>query len=515
MNIIQVSNIYRAVIALKNSFLSGAVILMTANAISKILGAVFRIPLTYIVHEEGMAVYNTAFSIYVMFLSFIISGMPFAVQKLTAGSIARRDRAKAEATVRAAAAVLSSVGMIGTLIMWAGADFFALAMKEPRAVAAIKAAAPSVFFVACGAAVKSGFQGASDMLPTAVSQVIEAIIKLVAGYALAVMLIGGGTELAAAGAAGGVTIGELAATLMLGLWYVLSHRNTGVCECGRREILSELMSIALPMLCMSVVSSSLSVCDTSLLRHSLLRAGLGEEGARFVYGAYTGYAQTVLNLPAGLLAALGVSIIPIISGAAAIGNVERIRFVTERALTLSASAGMFFAVCLYFMSDDILYILFHNTYSAPMLRLASPMVIFICIMQLSGAALQSMGHLGKPFISSLAAMAVKITLTVILASKSEYNIFGAVFASCAGFFTGAVINLIFISVHTGLKREYAGILLKPGVSAAAAAAAVSFAGEYFVFTNVIARTVFTSVIAFSVFVICLFMLGAVKIREKK
>ena len=85
MNIIQVSNIYRAVIALKNSFLSGAVILMTANAISKILGAVFRIPLTYIVHEEGMAVYNTAFSIYVMFLSFIISGMPFAVQKLTAG----------------------------------------------------------------------------------------------------------------------------------------------------------------------------------------------------------------------------------------------------------------------------------------------------------------------------------------------------------------------------------------------------------------------------------------------
>lgn len=488
---------------------------MTANAVSKILGAVFRIPLTYIVHEEGMAVYNTAFSVYVMFLSFIISGMPFAVQKLTACCIARRDKARAEATVRVAAAALAAVGLAGSVIMWVGADFFALAMKEPRAVAAIKAVAPSVFFVACGAAVKSGFQGASDMLPTAVSQVIEAIIKLAAGYALAVMLIGGGTELSAAGAAAGVTIGELVATLMLGIWYAAAHRKSGICSCGRREIFNDLMSIALPMLFMSVVSSSLSVCDTSLLRHSLLRAGLGEDGARFVYGAYTGYAQTVLNLPAGLLASLGVSIIPIVSGASAVGNRERIRSVTERALILSASAGMFFAVCLYFMSDEILYILFHNTYSAPMLRLAAPMVIFICIMQLSGAVLQSMGYLGRSFISTLAAITIKITLTVTLASRPEYNIFGAIFASCAGFFTGAVINIVFISIHTGLKREYAGILLKPGVSAAAAAVAVSFAGEYMESYNVLIRTAVMSSVAFAVFAGCLFMLGAVRIRENK
>ena len=64
---------------MKNSFIAGAAVLMVANAVSKILGAVFKIPLTYIVHEEGMAVYNTSFSVYVMFLSFIVSGMPFAV----------------------------------------------------------------------------------------------------------------------------------------------------------------------------------------------------------------------------------------------------------------------------------------------------------------------------------------------------------------------------------------------------------------------------------------------------
>ncbi|MCH5213039.1 MAG: oligosaccharide flippase family protein, partial [Oscillospiraceae bacterium] len=114
---------------MKKSIMTGAVILMTANIISKILGAVLKIPLTYIIHEEGMAVYNTAFSVYVMFLSFVISGMPFAVQKLTAEAHAKNDPGRAREIVRLATIALAVVGACGTAVMWFGADFFALAMK--------------------------------------------------------------------------------------------------------------------------------------------------------------------------------------------------------------------------------------------------------------------------------------------------------------------------------------------------------------------------------------------------
>ena len=75
----------------KQSFLTGAVILMIANAISKILGAVFKIPLTYILNEDGMAVFNIAFEVYIMFLSFIISGLPFAISKMVAESNSRGE----------------------------------------------------------------------------------------------------------------------------------------------------------------------------------------------------------------------------------------------------------------------------------------------------------------------------------------------------------------------------------------------------------------------------------------
>lgn len=429
---------------MKNSFLSGAVILMTANAISKILGAVLKIPLTYIMHEEGMAIYNTAFNVYMMFLSFVMSGVPFAVQKLTAAACAEGNNTKAEQIIKTALAALVSVGVAGTAALWFGADFFALAMKEEKAAAVIRAISPSVFFVACAEVLKSGFQGKSNMLPTAVSQVTESLIKLAAGYFLALSLIKHGFTAAAAGAGLGVSAGEFSAAAVLIVWHI--HSSLGIKARISRKVLKEILSIALPMLCISVICSSISVCDASVLRMSLIRSGLGEDGARFVYGAYTGYVMTVLNLPTGLLATIGVSIIPIISGAAALGDRRRIRQFSRKALRFSALTGTCTAVCIFLFGELILKILFGNTYSTPMLRLAAPSVAFICIMQLSGAILQSMGFIGTAFISSVSVAALKLIFSAVLASRPELNIYGAIIGTNISFLIGMTMNLIFLSL---------------------------------------------------------------------
>ena len=462
---------------MKNSFIAGAAVLMAANAISKILGAVFKIPLTYIVHEEGMAVYNTAFGVYVMFLAFIVSGIPFAVQRLTAAAYARKEPETAKRIVGVSTLILALVGAAGSIILWFGAEFFALAMKEERAVWAIRALSPSVFFVACGASVKSGFQGRSDMVPTALSQVIEAVIKLAAGYALAVFFIYMGTGYAAAGAAAGVTIGELSATFILAIWYIKSF---GRIKGGMniRATARSVMDTAMPVMLMAVTSSFLSVCDTSLLRKSLLTAGFSAEEARFLYGSYTGYAMTVLNLPAGLLATVGVSIIPIAAGAAETGDMRRIQKAAERGLSLVCGAGALSFMLLYFYGGDALHILFGNENSAEMLKVASPSVLFICVMQLSGAILQAMGYMNRVFLSSLTVGIIKLALTVILASVPEINIYGAALASDVAFFTGALLNMIFVSRSTGLKREFTGIIIKPAASAAAGAFIASLMQAY-------------------------------------
>lgn len=438
---------------MKNSFIQGAAILMVANAVSKILGAVLKIPLTYIIHEEGMAVYNTAFGVYAMLLSFVMSGIPFAVSKMSAAELAKNNPGGAKAIVRYSSGILFLAGLIGSLVMWFGADFFALAMKEERAAWAIRAVAPSVLLVAVGDAAKSGFQGEGNMLPTAVSQCIESFIKLAAGYFFAVWLIGCGTDKSAAGAIFGVTVGELCATAMLVGSYCIMHRKIKRERGKSRVYTRELIETAMPVMLMAVTGSALSVIDTSVLRASLLRAGLSAESARYLYGAYTGYAMTVLNLPSGLLATLGVSIIPAISGAVAQGNSSRIRRLTKNGLLLCAVCGITASAAVALLGDFILDLLFNNTASSLMLRISAPSVFFICMMQLSGAILQAMGYTGRVFVSSLVVGVIKLLSAIFLVSVPEINIYGAPIGSDIAFFVGMVMNLGFLSYRGTCKRK--------------------------------------------------------------
>ena len=438
---------------LKNSFIKGAAILMVANAVSKILGAVLKIPLTYILHEEGMAVYNTAFGVYAMFLAFIMSGVPFAVSKMCAAELAKNNPNGAKSIVWYSSVILFLAGLFGSLVMWFCADFFALAMKEERAVWAIRAVAPSVLLVAVGDAAKSGFQGESNMMPTAVSQCIESFIKLCAGYFFAVWLIGFGTDKSAAGAIFGVTVGELCATAMLVGSYCVTHRKIKR-ERGKSRLYSrELIETAMPVMLMAVTGSALAVVDTSVLRASLLRAGLAELSARYLYGAYTGYAMTVLNLPSGLLATLGVSIIPAISAAVATGNQRRVRRLTKNGLLLSAVCGMSASAVIAVFGDFILNLLFHNTASSLLLRVSAPSVFFICMMQLSGAILQAMGYTGRVFISSVTVGVIKLLLAIFLVSMPKINIYGAAIGSDIAFFVGMVMNFIFLSFVGTCKTD--------------------------------------------------------------
>ncbi len=430
---------------MRNSFIQGAAILMVANAISKVLGAVLKIPLTYIIHEEGMAVYNTAFSVYAMLLAFVMSGIPFAVAKLTASEIAKGNAGGAKSTVRVASYLLLGIGFIGSAIMWFGADFLALAMKEARAASAIRAAAPAVMLVALGDAAKSGFQGEGNMLPTAISQCIEAFIKLGAGFMLALWLIQYGTDKSAAGAISGVTAGELAATCMLVGAYAICHRHISR-EKGRdRKYAGQIINTALPVMLMAITTAAISVIDTSLIRSNLLRAGFSETASRYLYGAYTGYALTVLNLPAGLLATLGVSIIPAISAASATDSYERVKKLTRTGLGICGICGFCAVVVLALFGDVILDILFGNTASAMMLKISAPSVLFICMMQLSGSILQALGYTGRVFISSLVVGIIKLLSAIFLVSVPDINIYGAAIGSDIAFMVGMIMNFVFLS----------------------------------------------------------------------
>ncbi|MGN0148893.1 MAG: polysaccharide biosynthesis C-terminal domain-containing protein [Clostridia bacterium] len=460
----------------KQSFITGAIILMIANAVSKILGAVFKIPLTYILKEEGMAVFNISFQIYIMVLSFIISGFPFAISKLVAEFISKREYDKVRRTVNLSTLILIIIGIAGSLLLYFGASFFALAMKEEKAVYAIKAISPAVFFVALGTAYKSYFQGASNMIPTAVSQVVEAVVKLFAGYALAVFFVSYGTAKTAAGAVMGVTAGEIIATaiLMIGYFFSRYKKNKISIKQKNSEIIKSLMCIAIPLLCASVVTDMLNVVDTTLVRTRLLDAGLSSEEARFLYGAYTGYALTVFHLPVGILATLGVSILPVISGAIAVGNTERAQKTTKTALELTIFAAVPCSVVLFTESENILKLLFNNPSSAVMLTVVSPCVIMMCVSQISSAVLQSSNKIMLPFFFSLICSLIKLVISYMLVGCREYNIYGSAISANISSFIMMILSLAAVKRHLCLKFDFKAIIIKPAAAAAAMCTVIYF-----------------------------------------
>lgn len=503
----------------KQSFLTGAVILMIANAISKILGAVFKIPLTYILNEEGMAVFNIAFEVYIMFLSFIISGLPFAISKLVAEANSRGETSREHKIVRVSTLLLICIGIAGSAALYFGARFFALAMKEEKAVYAIQMISPAIFFVALGTAYKSYYQGVSNMIPTAVSQVIEAVIKLAAGYYLAVWFINFGVEKTAGGAIMGVTAGEIIATAILILLYIPDRRKVYIKSEKReaKKILSELMSIALPLLCASVVSNAINVADTTLIRTRLIDGGFSNDEARFLYGAYTGYALTVFHLPVGILATLGVSILPVIAGAIAVNNMNKARVATDICIRLTIMLSLPCGVIMYTMSSQILQLLFHNTASAMMLSIAAPCVVMMCATQITSSILQSAGKIMLPFFNALIGSAIKLSLSFYLVAIPEINIYGAPISAAAAYIVVMILNLIAIRRHLCLKQNIMAIMIKPTAAAAVMLAVIKLLEKCFMshLGNGAVYLIAMCIVSCICYGAVLFLTNAVSVKEVK
>ena len=501
----------------KQSFITGAVILMAANAVSKILGAVLKIPLAYILNEEGMAVYNIAFEVYIMFLSFIISGLPFAVSKLSAEAASLNKWQRGRQIVSVSTRLLVITGAAGSALLYFAAPFFAAAMKETKAVFAIRMISPSVFFVALGMGYRSYFQGVSRMVPVAISQVSESFVKLAAGYGFAVLFLNFGAEKTAGGAVLGVTAGEITQAAILAFAYIFSKKEVYIKQNmeSSRAILRELLSLALPLLCASVVSNALGVADTTLTRTRLIDAGLGADRARFLYGAYTGYALTVFHLPVGILATLGVSILPLIAGAYASGNTKKAQKSADFGLRISILLSIPCAVMMYAQSSEILHVLFHNTNSALMLKTVAPCAVLMCAAQMCAAVLQSAGKIMTPFYNSLAGMAVKIALGYFLIGNSDINIYGSAISAIAAYFVILILNIIAIRRQLGVKTKISAALVKPLICGAAMYGVIYIIAPYTAHFGSLLSLAITGGVSLGVYTLLLLLTQTVSIKEIK
>ena len=210
----------------------------------------------------------------------------------------------------------------------------------------------------------------------------------------------------------------------------------------------------------------------------MLDSGLSPEEARVMYGAFTGYAMTIFNLPIGILATIGVSLMPITAAAVADGDMKRVERSMKSGIELSLFISVPAAVMMWIIPEELLYLLFKNTFSAQMLKFMAPCVVLMSLTQMIAALLQACGKILTPPIVTCGALIVKIILMWFLCVRPELNIYGAIIAVNIVYTLVLFIDRAILKRVTGFKTGILKALVMPLTASAVMAVAVKQALAY-------------------------------------
>ncbi|MDD4311098.1 MAG: polysaccharide biosynthesis protein [Eubacteriales bacterium] len=467
----------------QKSFAKGAAILGGLGLVSKIIGAVYTIAITSIVGKHGMAYYTTAFPIYTFLLAISSAGLPVAISKMVAERTAHDDFNAAYTVFSKAIKAMLGIGLVTTIIMIVLSKPIATVVGRPDASLTIMAIAPSLFFVAIISAYRGYFQGMQLMMPTAVSQIIEQVVKTIAGLFMAWLWIGKGEIYGAAGAVFGITVSEFVAFIYLFVFYrirkadfkkqlVSAHHAELTKNIGRK-----LIYLAMPIIVGACAMPIVQLADTAIITNTLNGMKsvvlLGQEiilNPKMVdslFSLLTAYVNPIVNMPAVFSLALAVSLVPSISASKAHSDQRGISNKAGRGLKLSLIIGLPCAVGLYLLSTPIIHLLFFKLkgddliIAGNLLGIMAIAVLFLTILQTMTGILQGLGKTYLPVINLFIGIGVKILISIFCIRIPAINIQGAAYGTVACYAIAALLDVICVVKFAKARPRIVQDLLKP------------------------------------------------------
>ena len=469
----------------KSSFLSGVIILTVSNILVKIAGLFFKIPMNHIVGDTGMGYYNSAYSIYTFFYMLSTAGLPVAITVMVSENRSIGNKDGAQRVYKLALLIFSVIGVVSFSLLFFFADELAELIRSDRSAFSVMAAAPTMLFICISSAYRGYFQGCGNMTPTAISQLIEAVGKLVFGIAGAGYAIRFGypVHIVAAFAVFGLTLGSF-----LGMIYVVIIKmvrkkrdiKEGSTFINREKtpvgaVLARFIKISLPITVSSSVMSLTNMIDTAMIQRILRNNGIGEEAAATLFGNYTSLAVPMFNLPPVLVYPIAYSLVPVVASSVALRLKEKTETACERAFRYSIIIGLPCALGLSVLADPILCLLYKDSsahMASPLLSLLAPSSVFICILAVTNSILQGCGKESKTVVSMLCGAVIKCASSAVLLSK--IGISGAPVSTFLCYLTVTALNIMYVVKYTGVKIVSRKTFIGPLVSSVLCAGSAYF-----------------------------------------
>lgn len=465
--------------ASEKPFFHGVMALSLSTALVKVIGLFYKIPMLRFLTSVGMGYFNAAYEWYAMLCVLFTAGLPIAVSMLIAKAISRAEKDPSawqavDRVERLSLRIFFWLGLVGSLALFFCADLIAQLIDSPMTAYTIRAVSPTVFFSCVSASYRGYFQGFQNMVPTAVSQLIEAIGKLLFGVLFAYFALRAGMEPphVSAFAMLGLSLGVFISCIYL--WaqrrkrsdQTSAHLTQG--RCGS-SLVKQLLTIAIPITLSSSVLSLTKIVDMTMILRCLQNHGHTVDEANALYGIYTTMAVPIFNLVPALLTSVSLALIPTLSAQISKGNRQAQRGTVSTSMRLTALLALPASMALAIYSRPVLALLFHA--DANQLQLASPMlsllalsIVFSGLMTTSNAILQAYGHAKLPIYSMTAGCVIKLISAYILISRPSLQLMGAPLSTllCNAAIVG--INLYYLHTRTDSIENLGKMLLQPLVS---------------------------------------------------
>ena len=480
-------------------FFLGAAILAVSGLICKVIGAFYRIPLqNNILGLDGMSLYQLSYPVYSMLVVVSTSGLATAISKMVAERVVHGDYQGAKRIFVISRNLLLGIGLSTMAIMLVGNRWITAIQGDPLANLVNLAIAPALFFVALLSAYRGYFQGMQEMTPTAVSQLLEQVFKLIFGFSLATLGVRYGASFAAdahnrsiqygaAGAMLGVTVSEVIALGYMILVYGRRRKKLRALEqaqtAPREErktsgIIGRMLQLAIPVTLGAAVMPMVFYIDSAMVVNILTGAGTPLAEARSLYGLLSGPVNTLMNLPGVLTSALAMSLVPAISAAWARKDHDDLNEKTGAGIRIALMLGLPCSAGLFILAKQILTLLYassvsdYMTQAVQLLQVISVAVAFLSVVQSMTGVLQGTGKVLLP-VRNLAIGAVcKVIVGWLLLRIPGVNILGAAVGTLVCFIVAGVLDMVSVLRITKARISIVDTLLRPLAAAVGMAAAV-------------------------------------------
>ncbi len=497
----------------QQSFMHGSLVLMLATMLVKVIGAIYRIPLANLLGEDGMGYYSTAYDLYLPMYSLAMAGLPVAISRIIAEHIAAGRYQDVATTLKVAKRSFWVTGGVGFVLMCSLAYPFVAYTGNYGALRAVFCIAPCLLICCVMSAYRGYYEGLKNMTPTAISQVIEALGKLVLGYGLsyAVLLVRADNSpetlsLAAAASLLGITVGTIISTAYLVVKYhrekdlfTLEQLAAAPAAKSARETLRNLVIIAVPIVLGSLVTYVTSLIDVVMVQRQISQtvaehpevfknlysgflafkaeeSGMSESDYLFnelpnaLYGCHRGYAYSIYNLIPTITSVLGVSAIPILASAWTQGDKEGVRLNTETVFRTTALVSMPAGLGIFALAGPILSFLYSSEYAVaiatPNLRILGLAAVFAGLTIPMTSILQAIGRQKIPVRNMAIGAVIKIAVNFTLVSIPQINIKGVPVGTLCCYVYIFITNFLAIRKYSSVKLNLFSILIKPFIAGA-------------------------------------------------